>query len=217
MPEIFHKLSFVGRHQAAPSGESCDQQLTPDDLWCLSRPETLAGDGGLDRPVAPLAFQRAADRDGGNRRTVLDRRRKHVINPLVGDQRASGIVYGHIINLFSNLLQRIAHRIHPGLSADHHIDIQERRRIKTECDKAGLPIISICCVAVGLIDFNPSVQRFHIDRCHAFLDLCYEYEADNLLLVLGEYIWNQEVIPPAEQWATGVENCRELAEYAENL
>ena len=24
------------------------------------------------------------------------------------------------------------------------IDIQERRRIKTECDKAGLPIISIC-------------------------------------------------------------------------
>ena len=97
------------------------------------------------------------------------------------------------------------------------IDIQERRRIKTECDKAGLPIISICCVAVGLIDFNPSVQRFHIDRCHAFLDLCYEYEADNLLLVLGEYIWNQEVIPPSEQWATGVENCRELAEYAENL
>ena len=35
--------------------------------------------------------------------------------------------------------------------------------------------------------------------------------------MLGEYIWNQEVIPPAEQWATGVENCRELAEYAENL
>ena len=38
-----------------------------------------------------------------------------------------------------------------------------------------------------------------------------------LLLVLGEYIWNQEVIPPAEQWATGVENCKELADYAENL
>ena len=96
------------------------------------------------------------------------------------------------------------------------IDIQERRLIKTECDKAGLPIVSICCVAVGLIDFNPSVQRFHMDRCHAFLDLCYEYEADNLLLVLGEYIWNQEVIPPEEQWTTGVDNCRELAEYADN-
>ena len=26
----------------------------------------------------------------------------------------------------------------------------------------------------------------------------------NVLLVLGEYIWQKEVIPPAEQWATGV-------------
>ena len=97
------------------------------------------------------------------------------------------------------------------------IDIDERRLIKTECDKAGLPIVSICCVAVGLVDFNPSVQRFHIDRCHAFLDLCHEYQADNLLLVLGEYIWNREVIPPEEQWQLGVENCRKLAEYADSL
>jgi sugar phosphate isomerase/epimerase len=97
------------------------------------------------------------------------------------------------------------------------IDIRERRRIKRECDAQGLPIMSVCCVAVGLIDFNPSVQRFHVDRCQAFLDLVYEFEARNLLLVLGEYIWNQEVIPPAEQWRTGVENCRKLAEYAETL
>jgi sugar phosphate isomerase/epimerase len=97
------------------------------------------------------------------------------------------------------------------------IDIRERRRIKRECDAQGLPIMSVCCVAVGLIDFNPSVQRFHIDRCRAFLDLVYEFEARNLLLVLGEYIWNQEVIPPAEQWRTGVENCGKLAEYAETL
>lgn len=97
------------------------------------------------------------------------------------------------------------------------IDIRERRRIKQECDRAGLPIASICCVAVGLIDFNPSVQRFHLDRCRKYLDLCYEYDADNLLLVLGEYIWNREVIPPAQQWATAVGNCRGLAEYAEQL
>lgn len=97
------------------------------------------------------------------------------------------------------------------------IDIRERRLIKDECDRAGLPIVSICCVAVGLIDFNPSVQRFSIDRVKAYLDLAYEYGAHNVLLVLGEYIWAQEVIPPAEQWKTGVENCRLLAEYAESL
>jgi sugar phosphate isomerase/epimerase len=94
------------------------------------------------------------------------------------------------------------------------IDIKERRLIKRECDKAGLPIVSIACVAVGLIDFNPSVQRFHMERCRAFLDLCYEYEAKNLLLVIGEYIWEKQVIPPAEQWQTGVKNVRELGKYA---
>lgn len=97
------------------------------------------------------------------------------------------------------------------------IDIRERLLIKRECDKAELPIVSVCCVAVGLIDFNPSVRRFHLERCIAYLDMCYEYEAKNLLLVLGEYIWNREVIPPDEQWRYGVETCRELAEYAADL
>jgi len=97
------------------------------------------------------------------------------------------------------------------------IDARERKLIRDECQKAGLPIVSICCVATGLVDFNPSVQRFHIDRCRSFLDLCHEYEARNLLLVLGEYIWQQEVIPPVEQWNTAVENCRRLADHADGL
>jgi sugar phosphate isomerase/epimerase len=94
------------------------------------------------------------------------------------------------------------------------IDVRERRLIKDECDRLGLPIISIACVAVGLIDFNPSVQRFHLQRCRAYLDLAYEYQAKNVLLVLGEYIWEQQVIPPAEQWRLAVENLRTLGDYA---
>jgi D-psicose/D-tagatose/L-ribulose 3-epimerase len=97
------------------------------------------------------------------------------------------------------------------------IDIRERRLIKNECDRLELPIVSIACVAVGLVDFNPSVQRFSVERVQKYLDLAYEYEAKNVLLVLGEYIWNQEVIPPAEQWRTGVENCRRLGDYAAKL
>ena len=97
------------------------------------------------------------------------------------------------------------------------IDIRERRLIKQECDRVELPIFSICCVAVGLIDFNPSVQRFHLDRVRRYLDLGYEFEARNVLLVLGEYIWNREVISPQEQWDTAVRNCRELADYGESL
>jgi D-psicose/D-tagatose/L-ribulose 3-epimerase len=96
-------------------------------------------------------------------------------------------------------------------------DVKERRLIKNECDQAGLPIISVACVAVGLIDFNPSVQRFHLERVQAYLDMAYLFEAKNVLLVLGEYIWQKEVIPSAEQWATAVKHVRALGEYAEDL
>jgi D-psicose/D-tagatose/L-ribulose 3-epimerase len=97
------------------------------------------------------------------------------------------------------------------------IDLKERKRIKDECDRAGLPIVSVACVAVGLVDFNPSVQRFHIERVKAYLDMAYGFEAKNVLLVLGEYIWQREVIPPAEQWATGVANVRTLGSCAQEL
>jgi sugar phosphate isomerase/epimerase len=97
------------------------------------------------------------------------------------------------------------------------LDAKERRLIRHECDKAGLPVVSIACVAVGLIDFNPSVQRFHVERCRRYLDLAYEYEARNVLLVLGEYIWEKQVIPPAEQWRTAVRNVRGLGGYAGDL
>jgi len=97
------------------------------------------------------------------------------------------------------------------------IDARERRLIRQECAKAGLPIVSVACVATGLVDFNLSVQRFHLQRCRSYLDMCYEFEAKNLLLVLGEYIWNQEVIPPAEQWRTAVDNTRQLGDDAANL
>jgi len=97
------------------------------------------------------------------------------------------------------------------------IDVKERCLIKRECDRVGLPIVSLCCVSTGLIDFNKSIQRFHLDRTKAYLDLAYEYEAKNVLLVLGEYIWNKEIIPPPEQWNWGVENCRILGDYAHDL
>ena len=97
------------------------------------------------------------------------------------------------------------------------VDVKERRLIRDECDKAGLPIVSIACVAVGLIDFNPSIQRFHVERVKAYLDMAYLFEAKNVLLVLGEYIWQKEVIPPAEQWATAVKQVRALGDYAAGL
>ena len=33
--------------------------------------------------------------------------------------------------------------------------------------------------------------------------------------MLGEYIWQREVIPPAEQWRWAIETCRILGNYAD--
>lgn len=97
------------------------------------------------------------------------------------------------------------------------ITVQERMLIRRECEQLELPIVSICCVATGLIDLNPSVQRFHLDRVTKYLDLAYEYSAKNVLLVLGEYIWNREVIPPTQQWEWAVQHCQRLGNYAGEL
>ena len=96
-------------------------------------------------------------------------------------------------------------------------DDMERRLIKDECDRLGLPIVSVACVALGLVDFNPSVRRFHFDRAWAYLDMARQFGAKNVLLVLGEYIWQKEVIPPAEQWSYAATCVKTLGEHARRL
>lgn len=104
------------------------------------------------------------------------------------------------------------------ISADPlEIDIKERRLIKDTCREVGLPVISVCCCALGIADFAAPVRRFHIERAKKHLDLVYELEARNLLLVLGEYIWQQEVIAPRDQWKWAVEAVAELGDYARAL
>lgn len=87
--------------------------------------------------------------------------------------------------------------------------------VASTAQRLGLPIISLPVVAVGLVDFNEPVREFHGDRCKKFIDLAKTWEARNILLVLGEYIWQREVIPPADQWRWGLETCRVLGDYAD--
>jgi len=93
-------------------------------------------------------------------------------------------------------------------------DIVERKAIRDACRSAGLPVVSTVCVALGLPDFNATVRRFHIHRARKYLEFGYELEARNLLLVLGEYVWQREVIKPEDQWAFAVESVRELGKTA---
>ena len=86
--------------------------------------------------------------------------------------------------------------------------------IEHTCSKNNLPITSLPVVAAGLTDFNDPVREFHLKRCRKFIDLCARFKANNLLLVLGEYIWQREVIPPYAQWDWAVENTKLLGDYA---
>ncbi len=94
------------------------------------------------------------------------------------------------------------------------ISAEETRTIADTCARLHLPIVSLPVVAFGLIDFNAPVRAFHMERCRRFIDLAATFGASNILLVLGEYIWQREIIPPADQWRWAVEACRALGDYA---
>ncbi|WP_425148655.1 sugar phosphate isomerase/epimerase family protein [Deinococcus sp.] len=80
--------------------------------------------------------------------------------------------------------------------------------------EVGLPIPSVVCVALGLGDFNNAPRAYHIERAKKHVDLARDLGAKNVLLVLGEYIWQREVIKPEDQWAMTAESTRQIGDYA---
>lgn len=93
-------------------------------------------------------------------------------------------------------------------------DDATRKLIKDTCAEVGMPIRSCVCVAFGIVDFNPSVVRFTIDRVKAYIDQAAYLGARNVLLVIGEYYWDGEVFPRAAIWDMAKTRCQELADYA---
>ena len=94
------------------------------------------------------------------------------------------------------------------------IDDAMRRLIKDTCEEVGLPVRSVVCVAFGLVDFNPSVQRFTLDRIKAYVDQGAYLGARNVLLVVGEYYWDLEVFPAEAIWDLARTAVRAAGEYA---
>jgi sugar phosphate isomerase/epimerase len=95
------------------------------------------------------------------------------------------------------------------------ISKQEIAAVARTCDKLGLPIISLPVCSLGLVDFAAPVREFHIERTKKFIDLAKMWNAENVLLVLGEYMWQREVIPPEAQWDWALQTCRVIGDYAD--
>jgi sugar phosphate isomerase/epimerase len=70
-------------------------------------------------------------------------------------------------------------------------------------------------VRPGLVDFNDPVRAYHVERVKRHVDLAADLRARNVLLVLREYIWQREVIPPQAQWGWAIETCRRIGDYAD--
>jgi D-psicose/D-tagatose/L-ribulose 3-epimerase len=95
------------------------------------------------------------------------------------------------------------------------IDDDTRALIKRLSEELDLPIRSQVCVNFGLVDFNPSVQRFAQERIRACVDQAAYLGARNVLVVVGEYFWDGEVFPNEAIWDIAVGNLKALAPYAE--
>src|SRR6478609_7064039 len=96
------------------------------------------------------------------------------------------------------------------------IDDGTRRLIRETADEVGLPIRSVVCVAFGIVDFNPSVRRFTLDRIKSYVDQGAFFGARNVLLVVGEYYWDCEVFPQAAIWDMARDMVKEAGEYAQS-
>ncbi len=94
------------------------------------------------------------------------------------------------------------------------IDDATRQTIKSTCAEVGLPIRSCVCVSFGIVDFNPSVERFTLGRVRAYIDQAAFFGARNVLLVIGEYYWDGEVFPRETIWDMVKTRCQQLADYA---
>jgi len=94
------------------------------------------------------------------------------------------------------------------------IDDDTRALIRRTSEGLALPIRSCVCVNFGFVDFNPSVQRFALQRAKAYVDQAAYLGARNVLLVIGEYYWDCEVFPADAIWEMALQRTRELGAYA---
>jgi sugar phosphate isomerase/epimerase len=88
------------------------------------------------------------------------------------------------------------------------------KRIKKMCEERNMPISSMVSAYPELISLEEHVRRYAIDSYKRLLDMGVYLDARNLLIVLGEYIWEKNVIKPEQQWRQAVEAAKELSDYA---
>jgi D-psicose/D-tagatose/L-ribulose 3-epimerase len=92
-----------------------------------------------------------------------------------------------------------------------------RAALIADVQAVDLPVSSVLVLALGLADPFGSVRRFHVDRLRRHADMAAEVGAQTVVVGLGEYIWQHEVLPPERQWDWAVDGIRALTEHCADL
>jgi sugar phosphate isomerase/epimerase len=95
-----------------------------------------------------------------------------------------------------------------------HFQSYEIRQIKKMCNSLGLSISSVAVAYPEMITLEEHVRRYAIDCYKRLIDIGVHLDAKNALVVLGEYIWEKNVIKPEVQWNYAVAGVKELCEHA---
>lgn len=89
------------------------------------------------------------------------------------------------------------------------------KRVKDNARQAGLPIRSIPLILFGLFDPNRSARLHSVEIGRRLVDLASLLEADNVLIVNGEYFWQLETGFTREWiWNTVVEGMHQIGQHA---
>jgi sugar phosphate isomerase/epimerase len=94
---------------------------------------------------------------------------------------------------------------------------QLRREMRDALRAASLPVSNFTVVVTSLIDLNSEIRRMTIDWAKRQVDIGYDFGSGKLILVPGEYVWEEQEVDPKVQWGWAVEGIREIADYAHTL
>jgi D-psicose/D-tagatose/L-ribulose 3-epimerase len=94
---------------------------------------------------------------------------------------------------------------------------QLKREMREEMRQLKLPCSNFTVVVTSLIDLNADIRRLTIDWAKKQVDVGYDFGSGKMILVPGEYVWEEQEVDPKVQWGWAVEGMREIAEYANEL
>jgi sugar phosphate isomerase/epimerase len=93
----------------------------------------------------------------------------------------------------------------------------ERRQLRETSQRLELPVEAVAFVATALLDLNESVRLHCRQRINDHLDWACDLSARTMLMPIGQFPWENEVVPTDVIWGWAVDGIREAGRYAEAL